>query len=50
MPLYDSAPATVDEPYASFDGQTWRFERDGDIRMGLATNQLRGFCGFSGPG
>ncbi len=44
--LYDPAPGTSDEGYASFDGQTWRFGRDPDVdvRLFLATNQLREFC------
>ncbi|MES2638354.1 MAG: hypothetical protein V4850_02700 [Myxococcota bacterium] len=44
--LYDPAPATSAEGYASFDGQTYRFGRDPDVdvRLFLATNQQRGFC------
>jgi hypothetical protein len=46
MPLLDYYPIEGDEPYASFDAETWRFDRPGDIRMGLLTNQRRDFCGF----
>jgi len=44
--LYDPAPATSREGYASFDGQTYRFGRDPDVdvRLFLATSQQRGFC------
>lgn len=44
--MWDDAPADGGEPYASFDGQTWRFGRDGEggVIMGLLTNQRRGFC------
>lgn len=44
--LLDPAPGTSDEPYASFDAQTYRLGRDPDedIRLFLATSQQRGFC------
>jgi hypothetical protein len=44
--LYDPAPATSSEGYASFDGQTYRLGRDPstDVRLFLATNQRREFC------
>ncbi len=44
--LYDPAPATSDEPYASFDGQTYRLGRDPstDVRLFLATSERRFFC------
>lgn len=44
--LYDPAPGTAREGYASFDGQTYRLGRDPDVdvRAFLATSQTRGFC------
>ncbi len=44
--MFDEQPTTSDQPYASFDGQTWRFGKDPDldIRVALATNQARGYC------
>lgn len=43
--LLDTAPAATDEPYATFDGQTWRFGREGpDAVLALATSHRRGFC------
>ncbi len=44
--LWDDQPADGGEPYASFDGQTWRFGKDGPdgVVMGLLTNQGRDFC------
>ncbi|MCK6503161.1 hypothetical protein L6R53_07160 [Myxococcota bacterium] len=46
--LWDEQPATGGAPYASFDGQTWRFGRDagsGDpVVLGLLTSQQRAFC------
>ena len=42
--MYDPAPANGEEGYASFDGQTVRFSEDPDLRMGLGTNERRGFC------
>lgn len=45
MRLYDDNPPGGVDPYSAFDGETWRFGRDDlDIRLGLATNQYRGFC------
>ncbi|MCB9681955.1 MAG: hypothetical protein H6733_10845 [Alphaproteobacteria bacterium] len=42
----DTNPATRDDPYASFDAETWRFGRDDepDAIMALATEQIREFC------
>lgn len=44
--MWDEQPADGGAPYASFDGQTWRFGQDGEdgVVMGLLTNQRRDFC------
>ncbi|MFT5682876.1 MAG: hypothetical protein ACI8RZ_003800 [Myxococcota bacterium] len=44
--MYDPTSYGSSEPYATFDGETYRFGRDDrlDVVMALATNQRRHFC------
>jgi hypothetical protein len=45
MPIFDTVPALGREPYASFDGQTVRFDTfEPELRLALATSQRREFC------